>query len=131
MILKETNYAIISINQEKSIGIIKWMGKCTSEKYREAFLFLLDNQKIYGLKRFLSDVRDQGIISPDDRKWFENVALPKSIELGLKAAAVIFIGNVFKKYYLNVIIQATNKFNLPVKLFIDQESAEDWLITRN
>lgn len=107
------------------------MGKCTSEKYREAFLFLLDNQKIYGLKRFLSDVRDQGIISPDDRKWFENVALPKSIELGLKAAAVIFIGNVFKKYYLNVIIQATNKFNLPVKLFIDQESAEDWLITRN
>jgi hypothetical protein len=130
MILKEAHYATISYSDEKKIGVIKWTGKCTSEEYREAFLYLLEQQKKFGLIRFLSDVRDQGVISPEDRKWFENVAIPKSIELGLKAAAVIFVGNVFKKYYLNVIIQATNKFGLPVKLFTDIESAEDWLLTK-
>jgi len=129
MILKETHYATISYSEEKRIGMIKWTGKCTSEEYREAFLFLIEQQKKYNLIRFLSDVRDQGVISPDDRKWFEHVAIPMSIELGLKAAAVIFIGNVFKKYYLNVILQATNKFGLPVKLFVELEPAEEWLIT--
>ena len=55
--------------------------------------------------------------------------MPKSVEQGLKAAAVIFNGNVFKKYYVNVILKATNKFGLPLKVFTDLQPAEDWLMT--
>ena len=70
-----------------------------------------------GIFRFLSDIREQAVISPEDRKWFENEAMPKAVAKGLNAAAVVFNGNVFKKYYLNIILQATNKFGLPMNVF--------------
>lgn len=129
MILKETNYAAISVDTEKKIGKIKWTGRCTSEEYRGAFEVLLEEQQKLGVFRFMSDIRDQAVISPEDRKWFETVAMPRAVDQGLKAAAVIFNGNVFKKYYINVIIQATNKFGLPVKVFTEVESGEAWLET--
>ncbi len=115
---------------EKDIGAIVWKGSCTSKEYRDAFLFLLEEQKKTHMKRFISDVREQTIISPEDRKWFETVALPAAIEQGLKAAAVVFNGNIFKKYYLNIILQATNKFGLPLKLFSETKLAEEWLLTK-
>lgn len=127
MVIKETSYAVISIIQEKGIGKIEWRGQCTSEEYRETFLYLAEQQKKHGMIRFLSDVREQGIITPEDRKWFEKEALPLAISQGLVAAAVVFNGNVFKKYYLNLILQASNKFGLPLKLFNDIEPAETWL----
>ena len=48
--------------------------------------------------------------------------IPKAIEAGLKRVGVVFDGNVFKKYYLNVILAATNKFGLPLKVFTDLET---------
>lgn len=129
MIIRETDFAIISIFKDKSIGKIQWRGRCTSEEYRETFLYLADQQKKYGVIRFLSDVREQAVIAPEDRKWFEKEALPLAINQGLVAAAVVFNGNVFKKYYLNLILQATNKFGLPLKLFNEPEPATEWLMT--
>ena len=131
MILKQTDYAIISEYPEKNIKEIVWKGNCTSKEYRDAFIFLLERQKQNHMTRFLSDVREQAVISPEDRKWFETVALPKAIELGLKAAAVVFNGNIFKKYYLNIILQTTNKFGLPLKLFNEKDPAETWLLTKD
>ena len=52
--------------------------------------------------------------------------IPKGIDVGLKRAGVIFDGNVFKKYYLNMIIKVTNKFGLPLKIFNKQEEAIEW-----
>ncbi len=128
MILLQTHYAKVAADESKMIGSIKWMGSCSSEEYRKTFLFLLDEQKRLGIYRFLSDIRDQAVISPEDRKWFENEAMPKAVQQGLKAAAVVFNGNVFKQYYLNIILQATNKFGLPMKVFTETEPAEDWLM---
>ena len=129
MILKETHYATISADTEKNIGKIKWSGGCTSQEYRGAFEVLLEEQLRLGIFRFMSNIREQAVISPEDRKWFETVAMPKAVEQGLKAAAVVFNGNVFKKYYINVILQATNKYGLPLKVFTEVEPAEEWLMT--
>lgn len=129
MILKETPQAAISYSADKSIGKIDWRGSCSSPEYRDTFTYLLEQQEKLGLIRYLSNIREQAVISIEDRKWFETVALPKAIEQGLKAAAVVFNGNVFKKYYFNVIMQSSRKFGLPIKLFNDVQSAEDWLMT--
>lgn len=130
-ILKEYPFALISYDEEQSMGMIEWKGKCSSEEYRSTFLYLLEYQKKLGLIRYMSDIREQAVISPEDRKWFENEALPKAIEQGLKAAAVVFSGNVFKKYYVNVILQSTNRFGLPMKMFDTPEPAISWLLTKS
>lgn len=128
MILLDQPYALVEGIEEKKLVKITWKGKCTSDQYREIFLMMLEKQPKLKLTRYLSDIRNQSVISPEDRKWFENVALPRAVEQGLKAAAVVFSGNVFKKYYLNVILASTNKFKLPFKVFLDENEADAWLM---
>lgn len=130
MTILDTPYAKVTFNKSHQLGQITWKGKATSVEYQNAFNVLLDFQKSETITRYISDIRKQGIISPSDRKWFETVALPKAIEQGLKASAVVFDGNAFKKYYINIILAATNKFGLPTKLFSTYEEAEKWLLSK-
>lgn len=131
MVVFDEHFADIVYDKEKSLAQINWKGKCSSEEYRGAFEKMLEMQNTNKIIRYLSDVRKQSVISPEDRKWFETVAMPKAIEQGLKAAAVVFDGNVFKKYYLNVILSATNKFGLPLKLFNEVDEAVSWLMSKS
>jgi hypothetical protein len=91
-------------------------------------LFLLDFAKTHTITRFLSDTREQGVVSPENRKWFEKEMVPAAIKAGLKRSAVITGSNVFKRYYINMILSAVNKFNMPFKIFSDEESAIKFLM---
>ncbi len=125
-LLKE-KFAEAYYEPDTKLVVIIWGKKCTSQEYRFAFRTLLDHYKKAEMHFYLSDIRNQPIVSPADRKWFETVAMPESIENGLLKAAVVFKGNPFKKYYINLILKATNKFNLPLKLFLNLDDAKQWL----
>ncbi len=126
-ILLDTNYAVVSHDDTLSVGKIVWKGTVTAIEYKNTFLVLLDYAKTHRTDYFLSDTRDQGVIGTDNRKWFEEYALPEAVKLGLKKAAVVMSGNVFKKYYVNMILSTTNRFKLPAKTFSTQEEAMVWL----
>lgn len=69
------------------------------------------------------------MVNPENRKWFETVMLPQALKQGLKRGGVIFDGTIFKKYYLNLILQATNKFKFTLRLFNSIEEAYAWFAT--
>lgn len=125
-IIKDTDFAEISYDRELVLGKIEWKRKTTTEEYQFAFEILLEFARKNPADNFLSDIRRQSVVSPENRKWFETEMLPKAIDVGLKRAAVIFDGNVFKKYYINMIIKVTNKFKLPMKVFSSEEDALNW-----
>lgn len=125
--LKSSEYADVFYLSEESIGCIKWKKMCSSEEYRSAFEVLLTFQSQTPIENFISDVRNQGIVSPEDRKWFEHVALPKAKEQGLQRAVVITSANPFKQYYLNLILKKTNKYKMPLKLVSSEEKAIEWI----
>jgi hypothetical protein len=75
----------------------------------------------------LSDITNQGVISPDNRKWFEKEMMPQAVEAGLKRGAIVTSGNAFKLYYINLILSAVNKFPIATKLFNNQKDALTWL----
>lgn len=101
----------------------------TDENYKEVFLFCIDYAKTHRCDNFMSDIRNQKIISPETRKWFEEVALPGAIETGLKRGAIVFTGNVFKKYYANNILTRSKNFALPLKFFTSVEDGIKWFET--
>jgi hypothetical protein len=113
--------------KDKMIKVI-WNGAFSKEQYQTALEMALNYQMKYAqtAEYYLSNVVKQGIVNPESRKWFEQVAMPRAIKQGLKKAAVVFDGNVFKKYYLNLILQASNKFKLPLKFFSSEEEAINW-----
>ena len=125
-VILDTDYAEISHNPELKLGKIVWKRKTTTEEYKYAFITLLEYAKKHPTDNFLSDIRNQSVVSPENRRWFEKEMLPNAIETGLKRAAVVFDGNVFKKYYINMIIKVSNKFGMPLKMFNSEEDAVEW-----
>ncbi|UII25964.1 hypothetical protein LVD15_22085 [Fulvivirga maritima] len=130
----EEKYVKVLYDENLKLGKIIWQEdkSLTTEQYQKPFQALLDwsnSGKTVAL--FLSDTRDQGVVSPENRKWFEYEMVPAAIKGGLKRAAVISSGNVFKRYYLNILLNAVNKFNLPFKIFADEESAIQFLTAKD
>ena len=114
-IIKDADFAEISYDPDLKMGKIVWKRKTQVEEYRDGFRTLLEFNKKHPVHNFLSDIRKQGVVAPENRKWFENEMLPKAIDAGLKRAGSIFDGNVFKKYYMNMLIKVSNKFGMPMK----------------
>jgi hypothetical protein len=127
--LMKESYVRVVYDSEKFLGKVIWSGSPTNEQYKKPFLVLLDwAAKGNKVSRFLSDTRDQGVVNPENRKWFEKEMVPAAMKAGLKRSAVITGANVFKRYYINMILSAVNKFNMPFKFFSDEESAVNFLM---
>lgn len=126
-IIKE-NYVHVTYEEENKLIHVKWLDKNTSEQYREVINTAMKFAQTHIVDNYLSDIRKQKVISPEDRKWFTNEIMPKAVEQGLKKAVVVFDGNVFKKYYLNAILKTTNKFKLPFKFVNSEEEARAFLL---
>lgn len=125
-VISDYDYAQIFYDPAIKLGTVVWKRKPENSEYQNAFEVIIEYSKKHPIDNFLSDIRNQGVVSPENRKWFESVMIPKAIDNGLKRAAVIFDGNVFKKYYINMIIQVINKFGIPLKLFSTEEDAVKW-----
>lgn len=127
--LLEKDYAVVTYFPEQAMARIKWKGNVNVDQYRDAFLTVYDHAKAGNLvKRFYTDTREQGVIGPENRKWFEKEMLPKAIDAGLERAGTISDANIFKRYYLNMLLKSINKFNLPFKLCGSEEEVVDFLM---
>jgi hypothetical protein len=124
----DSSYARVTVDTEQKLGKIVWKGTCTFEQYQECFTALLDYQAKNTVKYYISDIRKQGVMNPKNRQWFESEALPRAIKQGLLKGAVIMEANIFKRYYINLILQATNKMGLPLRIFESEEEAVKWLL---
>ncbi len=125
----KASYVDVYFIPDKELGKIVWHGALTPEEYKKPFLMLIDLAKQGSVvTRFLSDIREQGVVSPDSRKWFEKEMVPAAVENGLKRAAVVSGSNAFKMYYINIILSSVNKFNLPFKIFNDEAKAIEFLM---
>lgn len=125
--LLNSHYADVIVEKDNKLGIIIWKASCSDKEYKNAFNVLLEKQKQILLENFMSDIKNQGVVSPSSRKWFETYAMPTAIKQGLKKASVVLSANIFKKYYINVLLKHSKKFGLPMKAFSSEEDARRWL----
>jgi hypothetical protein len=107
-----------------------WKQRTLGDDYRRLFSMGLELSDTNPTEYFLSDICNQGIVGTEDRKWFETVAIPGAIDKGLKRAAVVFDGNTFKMYYLNLLLQTFVKKGVPMKFFKDNDQAVSWLLNK-
>jgi len=112
---------------------IAWKQKLIpSEMYRTAFTKLLDYTENVDVVNFLSDGRISGPTDPEDRKWFQEYAMPRGQKNGLKRAAVVIKLDPFKKYYINTIIKwGHKKVTFETQIFNDYDKAIAWLLSFN
>jgi len=123
----DATYAKVTYDSEKRMMVLIWDGSPNQEEYKKPFLTMLEFGQKNPVDGMLSDISKQGIINPDNRKWFEKEMMPKAVAAGLKRGAIVTNGNAFKLYYINLILSAINKFPITTKLFNNQKDAFDWL----
>ena len=126
-ILLDKDYVKVIYEAEHNLITVEWTGKdFTSEQYKEIFNISIEYAKTNTVNYFLSDIRSQKVVSPTDRKWFEEEAMPNAIATGLKRGAILLGTNPFKRYYFNNIMAKSGKFKLPFKAFKTKEEAIVW-----
>ncbi|MBN2662980.1 MAG: hypothetical protein JXR68_04970 [Bacteroidales bacterium] len=134
IIVLDNEYSEASYSVDIKLAMVKWKDIKTipSEKYREAFSQLLTYTENVIVINFISDARLAGVVSPADRKWFQEFAVPWAAKNGLKHAAIVVKRDPFKKYYMNAILRFVNRHaDYDVKLFYDYDEALKWLLSFN
>jgi hypothetical protein len=127
-----TDFAIAEFYEDDELIQVTWKkisGKLPLEEYKNTYLTVLNfhEQNKDKVRFFLSDIREQSVLSPDYRKWFQEEAMPRAINNGIIKSSVIFDGNVFQKYLINNIMNTTKKFGIAMKFFSKREDAIKWL----
>jgi len=127
MIIFESEYADVKFENELELVIITWKNRSlTFDEYKKPFLAAFEFQRKTNVENYIADIREQKLISPAFRQWFQAEALPIGIKQGLKRGAIVLDANVFKKYYINNILNTSKKFGIPLKLFNTNEEAKLW-----
>ncbi len=127
----DNNFAYSTYDKDYKLLTITWKDKSfTYDQYKAVFIEALDYHLKTGvdIDNFLSDIRNQKVVPPHFRKWFQEVAIKRAISQGLKHAGVVMSGNVFKKYYINHIFNTTKTFGLPLKAFSSVDKAKEWFM---
>ena len=125
----KTDYVEIVFDEEVKVLFAKWTkANFTSDQYREVW----ENNIEFGLSNdvdfFLSDIIEQKVVTPEDRKWFEESAVPRAIQTGIKKGGIILGSNPFKRYYFNNIMKKIGGTDLPFKAFKNKEAAYKWFL---
>jgi len=117
----------IFFDKESNIVVMDWDGYATSEQFREGtetmLKILIENKA----RRVLADAKDMTIIGSDDQKWMETDFLPRAIQFGIKACAIVRPVSYFNKIAVESVSYKVDKEKLLINFFDTAIEAREWL----
>jgi hypothetical protein len=121
--------SVYRIYYEPSDGwvVMDWDGYATSAQFREGTELMLKTLLEHGAHKVLADARDMILISQEDQKWLENSFLPRAIDRGFKAVALIKPVSYFNAVAIESVSYKVHKRDFLIRIFDNQEEARDWL----
>jgi len=131
MITEIGNYAKITANVEDSYIKIEWLRFTRSDDFRKAMDMQIDIMQQYGIQKILADNRNMKVISPEDQLWSIENWLPRAIEVGYRAIALVQGSDFFNNHTVERIIETAqevfNKFDVKAEYFKNMNEAEKWI----
>lgn len=118
----------IEVDIEHSLVISTWKDYIPSPEYRLALWQVLDQVRAYGLRLWLSDTRDMGIILHSDERWSMATFVPELMKFGLRRVGVVRGEDYFNRTTTERLVGATAAIApFQVELFRNPEDAQVWL----
>jgi len=125
--LLDSETVTITYEPENKTVFVNWKGGQTAAQYREALELVLAEIKKEAIDNYLSDNRLQAVVSPAERKWFEEYVMPTAQADGLKRGAVVIPADIFKQYYMNKIKEKSVSIQFELRLFGNMTDAKNWI----
>jgi ribonuclease HII len=107
--------------------IMEWDGYATSAQFKEGTELMLNTLIQNKAFKVLADIKDMVLIGMEDQKWLDTVFLPRAIQFGFKAIAIVKPDNYFNKVAVESISYKVDKDKLAINFFDNVEEARDWL----
>ena len=107
--------------------VMEWDGYATSSQFRkgtELMLSTLIDNKTF---KVLADVKDMTIIGMEDQQWLDTDFLPRAIDAGFRAIAMIRPEHYFNKVAVDSISYKVDRNKLSINFFDNIEDAKKWL----
>src|SRR5690606_16089439 len=86
----DREYGQIYYNARSNTAGVSWKKPVTSKAYRELFGKCLDVLRIYNTPYWISDLRKQGNIAPEDQIWMVSTIIPEAVRNGLTRIVVVY-----------------------------------------
>ena len=128
--MESSNYKI-TYDAEINCVVMKWDGYSTSREFRQGTETMLNMVILHKTSYVLADVENMVLISQEDRKWLEIDFLPRAINFGFGALAIVRPKNYFNKIAVEEISYKVDKDKLPICFFDTVNAAKQWLKSKS
>jgi ribonuclease HII len=127
--MMDTNTDIYNIYFDKEINavVMEWDGYATSAQFKEGTELMLNTLIQNKAYKVLADIKDMVLIAMEDQEWLENNFLPRAIQFGFKAIAMIKPDSYFNKIAVESISYKVDKEKLTINFFNSVDDAKAWL----
>lgn len=123
----DSEYGQIYYNARLNTAGIRWKKQVTSEAYRELFNKSVDVLRIYNTPYWISDLRKQGTINPEDQLWMVTTIIPEAARNGLLWIVGIYDPAQHNEDYRERIKNAIEKAGSLVHFCTNTKEAETWI----
>ncbi len=126
-LIYDAEYGSIFYNAKINCAGIAWKKQVTSEQYRTLFNKCLNIVKMYHTPYWISDLRQQGVVSVDDQRWMLQTIFPEANKNGLIQTAVIYNPQDHSTEYPTRIRVAAESMGIAIEFFDNRKSADEWI----
>jgi SpoIIAA-like len=125
----ETKTDIYNIYFDENINavVMEWDGYATSAQFREGTELMLNTLIRHNCFKVLADIKDMIMIGMEDQDWLERHFLPRAIQFGFKAIAIIRPEHYFNKVAVENISYKVDQDKLTIRFFDNVGEAKAWL----
>jgi hypothetical protein len=117
----------IFFDREINAVVMQWNGYATSDEFKEGTELMLHCLLENKACKVLADIKGMKIIGMEDQKWLDTNFLPRAIQAGFKAIAIIEPDYYFNKVAVESISYKVSKDKLTINFFDDIGKAKRWL----
>jgi hypothetical protein len=119
----------IYFEKESDTVIMEWDGYATSEQFKAGTELMLNTLIKNNCVKVLADIKDMVLIGMEDQEWLNTHFLPRAIEFGFKAIAIIRPDFYFNKVAVESISYKVDQEKLTINFFDNIIDAKTWLQT--
>ncbi len=130
-VILNTDFALLTLDKKKNTLELTWKQQSNTEIYKETFLTALDIASNKFVKYFLSDIREQGVVSIGDMRWLSEYIIPKVHKLGIEKVAIILVEDIFSTIYAELVEKNLTENNVDMKIFIEKTNAYTWFFNNS
>lgn len=114
---------------DQSIGavVMEWKGYATSDQFKEGTEYMLRTLAANNAHKVLADIKDMVIIGMEDQQWLDTNFLPRAMQAGFEAIAIVKPDYYFNKVAVESISYKISKDKLTINFFDNAAEAKEWL----